>query len=77
MTWFLSAMKPFLYHDGSNMGMDVGEAITLEQCLYGIMVGSANEVANATAEHIGGTIDNFITMMNEKLRSLAVRILIL
>lgn len=52
--------------DGSNMGMDVGEAITLEQCLYGILVGSANEVANAVAEHIGGTIDNFVDMMNER-----------
>lgn len=56
--------------DGSNMGMDVDEAITLEQCLYGIMVGSANEVANATAEHIGGTIDNFINMMNERAKEL-------
>lgn len=52
--------------DGSNMGMDVGESITMEQCLYGILVGSANEVANAVAEHIGGTIDNFINMMNER-----------
>lgn len=52
--------------DGSNMGMDVGESITMEQCLYGILVGSANEVANAVAEHIGGTIDNFIDMMNER-----------
>lgn len=56
--------------DGSNMGMDVGESITLEQCLYGIMVGSANEAANAAAEHIGGTIDNFITMMNDKAAEL-------
>lgn len=52
--------------DGSNMGMDAGESITMEQCLYGILVGSANEVANAVAEHIGGTIDNFIAMMNER-----------
>ncbi len=52
--------------DGSNMGMDVGEAITLEQCLYGILVGSANEVANAVAEYIGGTTDNFVDMMNER-----------
>lgn len=51
--------------DGSNMGMDAGQAITLEECLYGILVGSANEVANAVAEHIGGTIANFISMMNE------------
>ncbi|MCD7725381.1 MAG: D-alanyl-D-alanine carboxypeptidase [Clostridiales bacterium] len=56
--------------DGSNMGMDVGESITMEECLYGILVGSANEVANAVAEHIGGTIDNFVTMMNERAAEL-------
>lgn len=56
--------------DGSNMGMDAGESITLEQCLYGILVGSANEVANAVAENIGGTIDDFILMMNERAEEL-------
>lgn len=55
---------------GSNMGMDVGESITLEECLYGLLVGSANEVANATAEHIGGSIDNFIDMMNARAAEL-------
>lgn len=55
---------------GSNMGMDVGEAITLEQCLYGIMVGSANEAANAAAEHIAGSIDNFVALMNERAAQL-------
>ncbi|MDE5865490.1 MAG: D-alanyl-D-alanine carboxypeptidase [Lachnospiraceae bacterium] len=57
-------------YDGSNMGMDVGESITLEECLYGILVGSANEVANATAEHIGGSIDNFVEMMNARAAEL-------
>lgn len=56
--------------DGSNMGMDVDEAITLEQCLYGIMVGSANEVANAAAEYVAGTIDDFVVMMNERAAEL-------
>lgn len=56
--------------DGSNMGMDAGESITLEECLYGILVGSANEVANAVAEHIGGSIDNFIDMMNARAAEL-------
>jgi D-alanyl-D-alanine carboxypeptidase len=52
--------------DGSNMGMDVGESITLEQCLYGILVGSANEAANAVAEHVSGTISDFVDLMNER-----------
>lgn len=57
-------------YDGSNMGMDVGESITLEECLYGIMVGSANEVANAAAEYVGGTIEDFVSMMNERAAEL-------
>lgn len=56
--------------DGSNMGMDEGEAITLEECLYGIMVGSANEVANAAAEYTSGSIDDFIALMNTRAKEL-------
>ena len=55
---------------GSNMGMDVGQSITLEQCLYGILVGSANEVANAVGEHIADSIDNFVALMNERAKEL-------
>ncbi len=50
----------------SNMGMDVGQSITMEQCLYGILVYSANEVANAVGEHIAGGIDGFVDMMNDR-----------
>lgn len=56
--------------DGSNIGMDVGETITVEQCLYGILVGSANECANAIAEKTAGSIDAFVDLMNEKAASL-------
>ncbi|WP_022762998.1 D-alanyl-D-alanine carboxypeptidase family protein [Butyrivibrio sp. AD3002] len=56
--------------DGSKIGMDAGEYLSLEECLYGIMVGSANEVANAVAEHVSGSIDGFIDLMNEKAASL-------
>lgn len=54
----------------SNMGMDEGQSISMEQCLYGILVGSANEVANAVAEHIGGSIDGFAKLMNQKAAEL-------
>ena len=55
---------------GSNIGMDVGQSITLEQALYGIMVGSANEVANAVGEHVSGSIDGFIDLMNSRAKEL-------
>ncbi len=54
----------------SNMGMDVGESITMEQCLHGILIMSANEVCNAVAEHIAGSIPAFVDMMNQKATEL-------
>lgn len=52
-------------YDGSKIGMDMGQELTMEQALYGVLVGSANEVANAVAEHISGTMDDFAVLMNE------------
>ncbi len=54
----------------SNIGIDEGQSMPLEECLYGILVASANEVANAVAEHVAGSQENFAKMMNEKAASL-------
>ncbi len=54
----------------SNVGLDVGEEISVEQCLYAILVGSANEAANALAEHVSGSIDAFVELMNERAEEL-------
>lgn len=56
--------------DGSNMGMDEGESLTLEECLYGIMVASANEAANAAAEYISGSIAEFVDLMNLRAKEI-------
>ncbi|MBR5992683.1 MAG: D-alanyl-D-alanine carboxypeptidase [Lachnospiraceae bacterium] len=56
--------------DASNMGIDPGEKMTLEECLYGILVVSANEVANAVAEYVSGDIDSFVKLMNERAKEL-------
>lgn len=56
--------------DGSNIGLDVGETITVEQALYGIMVGSANEAAAAIAEKTAGSVSAFANLMNEKAKEL-------
>ena len=59
--------------DGSNLGIDEGESMPLEEALYGIMVGSANEVANAVAEHVGGSVDKFVDMMNARAKELGCK----
>ena len=55
---------------GSHIALDAGEQLTVEQCLYAIMLASANDAAYALAVHVGGTYENFIRMMNEKAKEL-------
>lgn len=57
-------------YGSSHLGLTEGEKLTLEQCLYGIMLASANEISNAVAEHIGGDIETFAKMMNDRAAEL-------
>ncbi len=56
--------------DGSNMGIDAGEAMTLEDCLYGILLLSANEVSNGVGEFVSGDAESFVNLMNERAKEL-------
>ncbi len=57
----------------SNIGIDARQSMPMEECLYGILVASANEVANAVAEHVAGSMDDFADMMNEKAAALGCK----
>ena len=50
----------------SHIGMRRGEQMVLRECLYGLLLPSANEVANALAIHQSGTIGEFVVKMNER-----------
>ncbi len=52
--------------DSTHISRDVGEVMTMEQCLYAVLLGSANECAYAVAEHAGNGYQNFVTMMNDR-----------
>lgn len=56
--------------DSTLIGLDVGEKVTMGDLLYATMVKSANECAYAVAENVGGDIENFAKMMNDKAQSL-------
>ena len=56
--------------DTSHISRDIGEKMTMEECLYGMMLESANECAWAIGEHVGGTMKNFTKMMNERAAEL-------
>lgn len=54
----------------SNIGMDVGQSITVEEALYGLLIASANEVAIALGEKVSGSEKAFADLMNERARQL-------
>lgn len=56
--------------DSSRIGIDVGEQLTMQQCLYGILLESANEVTHAVAEHVSGTVPAFAKLMTERAKSI-------
>ncbi len=55
--------------DSSHIALDVGEEITLEQACYAALLMSANDACNGIAEACGGTISDFVVMMNETARA--------
>ncbi|ADZ83829.1 MULTISPECIES: D-alanyl-D-alanine carboxypeptidase family protein [Cellulosilyticum] len=54
----------------SHIGMDVGEQITVDQALHGLLLMSANEVANGLAEAVSGSIDAFAIRMSDRAKEL-------
>lgn len=63
--------KDAIYNtEGSGIARDVGEQMTMEQCLYAVMLASANECAYAVAEHVAGDIGTFVDMMNKRAEQL-------
>ncbi len=55
---------------GSSIWLSPGEKIDMESLLYGLMLNSGNDAATAIAEHIGGSVENFAKIMNEKAKEI-------
>jgi len=58
--------------EGSSIYLLPGEKITLEALLYGLMLRSGNDAAVAIAEHIGGSVEGFVFLMNQKAAELGM-----
>lgn len=55
---------------GANISAQLDEVFTMEQCLYAIMVASANDIALQVAEHVSGSVDAFVEKMNARAAEL-------
>ena len=59
--------------EGSGIARDIGEEMTVEQTLYGMMLESSNECAYALAEHVSGSIEAFADKMNERVKEIGCK----
>ena len=58
---------------GSGIYVQVGEELTLDDLLYGLMLRSGNDAALAIASHVGDNLENFVFMMNEMAKKIGMK----
>lgn len=59
--------------EGTSMGLLGGDKVTYKALLYGMLLASGNDAANVTAYALGGTVDGFVSMMNERAEELGLK----
>lgn len=59
--------------EGSSIYLKKGEKVPLENLLYGLMLRSGNDAATAIAEHVGGSVEGFVYLMNQKASFLGLQ----
>lgn len=52
--------------EGSSMGLKEGDIVTMRTLVYGMLLPSGNDAANAAAVRISGSVENFVQLMNER-----------
>ncbi len=58
---------------GSRLGLRAGDKVRIEDLLYGLMLRSGNDAAVALAEHVGGSVQGFAELMNNKAVALGLK----
>lgn len=66
------ASRKAVYTEGSSIYLEQGEKMSIKDLVYGLMLRSGNDAAIAISEHIGGSEEGFVYLMNEKARWLGM-----
>lgn len=66
MNEMVKTSRHAIHTEGSSIYLEEGERMLLEDLVYGLMLRSGNDAAIAIAEHVGGSEEGFIYLMNEK-----------
>ena len=69
----ITVTPEMVYVEGTSMGLRVGKKVSLNDILYGMLLASGNDAANAAAVSVGGSIEKFVIMMNEKAETLGLK----
>lgn len=69
----ISATSAGVDPSSSRAGLREGEIVTIRDLLYGLQFVSGNDCAVALAEYIGGSIENFALMMNQRAKDLGCK----
>lgn len=59
--------------EGTSMGLQQGDIVTRRALLYGMLLPSGNDAANAAAVSVSGSMGKFVELMNEKAQSLGLK----
>lgn len=58
---------------GTQIYVEAGSNVKVEDLIKGVGIASANDAAVALAEKLGGTVENFVNMMNDRARELGCK----
>ena len=73
MEEIVKVSKEAVYTEGSSIYLQPGEKIKLEDLVYGLMLRSGNDAASAIAEHVGGSLEGFVFLMNQKAEEIGMK----
>lgn len=72
VTFSYNSVTKDIDKESVTIGASAGDQLSVKDCLYSLLLPSANDAANALAEHIAGSINDFALLMNEKATNLGL-----
>lgn len=72
MNKYVTVSEKATYTEGSSVYLKPGEKIKLKDLVYGLMLRSGNDASIAIAEYVGGSVDGFVYLMNQKAKEIGM-----
>ena len=73
VTFSYNAVTRDIDRKSVTIGASAGDQLSIKDCLYSLLLPSANDAANALAEHVAGSINDFALLMNERAKNLGLK----